>query len=79
MILLPSPDEVRKAAAFVEALAKVERDFGYRLALGHEASLTGDFASEAVTFGPEDRFVILRSSDDELPGGLALAVSDVSV
>ena len=72
MIVLTDPSEIRKAARFVEKLAALETEFGYRLAVGTEAHLSSDY--EPVTFGPDDAYAVIRSSDDDLPGAVALAL-----
>ena len=74
MIVLSSPEEVRKAAAFVEALGKVEADFGYVVDFGLVEYLQRDdeTSHEAVTFGPRSRYVVARNSGE--PGDLTLGL-----
>lgn len=76
MIVMTDPKEVRKAAAFVEAIAKVERDFGMVVHYGLVEYLQRDVehGAEAVTFGPngDSRYVVCRRSGE--PGDLTLAL-----
>lgn len=68
MIVVPLA--TRKAVAFVEAIAKIEVDFGFVIAFG----LAGEVDDlDAVTFGPGDAFAIVRRSGTT--GDLALAVA----
>ena len=58
MILSADPTVVRKAAAFVEAVEKIERDFGVRLGV----------ADAPVTFKAEEwssPFGLMRTPGDE--------------
>jgi hypothetical protein len=73
ILVLSSPAEVRKAAAFVEALNGVEGNFDFRLNVGDfEAAKSEHF--EPVTFGPGETYVVLRNPE----GDLVLALDDKS-
>ena len=55
MIAVVDPTEVRKAAAFVEALSKLEDDFGMSLNVG-----TLEEGDEPVTFGADGTYALAR-------------------
>jgi hypothetical protein len=72
--VLPPTTDVRKAIAFVEALAALERDYGYLLQVG-EAEYVGDGTDEPVLFGnseAEGDYIVVRSGAN--PGDLRLAL-----
>jgi hypothetical protein len=72
--VLPPTTDLRKALAFVEALASLERDYGYLLQVG-EAEHVADGIAEPVLFGNGDSqadYVVVRSGNE--PGDLRLAL-----
>jgi hypothetical protein len=72
--VLPPTTDVRKALAFVEALASLERDYGYLLQVG-QAEHVGDGIDEPVLFGNAEAqadYIVVRSGTT--PGDLRLAL-----
>jgi hypothetical protein len=72
--VLPPTADVRKALAFVEAIAATEREFGFSLQVG-QAEHVADGRDEPVLFGApafEGDYLVVRSGDR--PGDLRLAL-----
>jgi hypothetical protein len=73
-VIAVNPTDVRKAAAFVEAIAAVEESFGFQLGVGTLQDAGGDFF-DPVTFGAgEDSqpYVLIRKEPE---GDLVLGMA----